>query len=244
MHCKVCRSAISLFSPFQLIEFGAKKGWIGTNYHLVHRNCNHFADVLIGKLCGEENHIPSWINRIATILSQFPFILEWLPKEYLTPRALAQELKTSTESKENMGARIASQPKQVTVDREGEGQRKTKQLATIAKVTTATKANFNPKMPNEPSKSTLSSCTRSQDGNLTNRHPIKSDESLALGKENVAYEESVLSVENSFVDETDANDTEPEKEQTVKESLANNQENEELEFPALEKEKEDTEKDA
>lgn len=181
---------------------------------------------------------------MATILSQFPFILEWLPKEYLTPRALAQELKTSTESKENMGARIASQSKQLTVDREGGGQTKTKQVAAITKVTTAAKANFNPKMPNEHSKSTLSSCTRSQDGNLTNRHLIKSDESLALGKENVVYEESVLSVENSFVDETDPSGTEPEKEQTVKECLANNQENEELESPVSEKEKEGTEKDA
>ena len=37
--------------------------YTGKKYHLLLRNCNHFADEFVHKLTGK--HIPAWINRLA-----------------------------------------------------------------------------------------------------------------------------------------------------------------------------------
>jgi len=40
--------------------------WKGTSYHLTSKNCNHFTDALLKKLCPGKS-IPSWVNRAAKI---------------------------------------------------------------------------------------------------------------------------------------------------------------------------------
>nr|CAH8833512.1 unnamed protein product [Trichobilharzia regenti] len=55
----------------------------GDQYHLLHKNCNHFADTFVQILCGRS--LPKWINRLATIAAKLPFIERSLPVEWLTP---------------------------------------------------------------------------------------------------------------------------------------------------------------
>ncbi|CAH8834741.1 unnamed protein product [Trichobilharzia szidati] len=55
----------------------------GDQYHLLHKNCNHFADAFVQILCGRS--LPKWINRLATIAAKLPFIERSLPVEWLTP---------------------------------------------------------------------------------------------------------------------------------------------------------------
>ncbi|TNN15765.1 Desumoylating isopeptidase 2 isoform 1 [Schistosoma japonicum] len=55
----------------------------GDQYHLLHKNCNHFSDAFVQILCGRS--LPKWINRLATIGSKLPFIERTLPVEWLTP---------------------------------------------------------------------------------------------------------------------------------------------------------------
>ncbi|GMT12298.1 hypothetical protein PFISCL1PPCAC_3595, partial [Pristionchus fissidentatus] len=62
----------------------------GDRYHLISRNCNHFAGVLAKTLTGKE--IPSWINRLASISGSIPFLERCLPQEWLTPVALQNSL--------------------------------------------------------------------------------------------------------------------------------------------------------
>ncbi|KAH9404689.1 Desumoylating isopeptidase 2 [Tyrophagus putrescentiae] len=68
-----------------------KTDWIGTNYHLLYRNCNSFSTEFCKILCG--NIIPPWINRVATIFSKFPYLVSMLPEEFFTPVALQEKLR-------------------------------------------------------------------------------------------------------------------------------------------------------
>ncbi|XP_072031872.1 deubiquitinase DESI2-like [Amphiura filiformis] len=67
------------------------KKYQGDAYHLIHKNCNHFAQELTQILCGKD--IPPWINRLATVGARLPFMEKMLPKEWLTPLALEMSFK-------------------------------------------------------------------------------------------------------------------------------------------------------
>lgn len=55
----------------------------GNRYHLLQRNCNHFASDLSYQLCGQ--HAPGWVNRLANIAVMLHCLLPaaWVPP--LTP---------------------------------------------------------------------------------------------------------------------------------------------------------------
>lgn len=74
-----------------------KTEWIGTNYHLLYKNCNSFSNKFCKLLCN--NTIPSWINRVASVLSKFPYLVNMLPEEYFTPVALEEKLKNEQAQK-------------------------------------------------------------------------------------------------------------------------------------------------
>lgn len=40
--------------------------WLGSNYHLLRHNCNHFTEELVAKLCGTAG-LPAYINRAACV---------------------------------------------------------------------------------------------------------------------------------------------------------------------------------
>eukprot|EP01088_Endostelium_zonatum_P015295 TRINITY_DN3686_c0_g1_i1.p1 TRINITY_DN3686_c0_g1~~TRINITY_DN3686_c0_g1_i1.p1 ORF type:complete len:296 (-),score=70.01 TRINITY_DN3686_c0_g1_i1:83-970(-) len=48
-----------------IIENMGKDEFVGKNYHLTNKNCNHFSDALCMKLLNK--HIPGWINRLANV---------------------------------------------------------------------------------------------------------------------------------------------------------------------------------
>lgn len=56
----------------------------GDQYHLLHRNCNHFSNEFVQVLCGAS--LPKWINRLASVGAKLPFIERSIPKIWLTPR--------------------------------------------------------------------------------------------------------------------------------------------------------------
>ena len=47
--------------------------YTGLKYHLLLRNCNHFADEFVSKLTGK--NIPPWINRLAHIAVSVHWII-------------------------------------------------------------------------------------------------------------------------------------------------------------------------
>lgn len=44
--------------------------WTGRSYHILTRNCNHFAKELVRELCGAR--VPGWVNRLASIGAMLP----------------------------------------------------------------------------------------------------------------------------------------------------------------------------
>ncbi|KAL3315943.1 hypothetical protein Ciccas_005419 [Cichlidogyrus casuarinus] len=58
-------------------EFG------GSSYHLLRHNCNHFSERLVSFLCNV--HLPSWINRTASLVSSVKFLEKMIPNEYMRP---------------------------------------------------------------------------------------------------------------------------------------------------------------
>jgi hypothetical protein len=50
-----------------------KNEYQANTYHIIDRNCNHFADDLCMRLCGK--HIPGFINRVARIGKVFQPLL-------------------------------------------------------------------------------------------------------------------------------------------------------------------------
>jgi hypothetical protein len=50
-------------SEVQRVVDSLRATWLGSEYHLLARNCNSFADELATRLCGRR--IPGWINRLA-----------------------------------------------------------------------------------------------------------------------------------------------------------------------------------
>lgn len=72
----------------------------GDQYHLLHKNCNHFTAAFCKLLTGKEP--PSWVNRLASVSSYIPFLERALPKEWLTPMALETSLnQTCSETTQN-----------------------------------------------------------------------------------------------------------------------------------------------
>ncbi|KAH9415421.1 Desumoylating isopeptidase 2 [Dermatophagoides pteronyssinus] len=73
-----------------IIAVMGSKDYIGTKYHLLHRNCNTFSNELCMYLCNKP--IPTRLNRLAQIIGKFPFITQMIPEEYFTPIALEKDI--------------------------------------------------------------------------------------------------------------------------------------------------------
>ncbi|CAG2105718.1 unnamed protein product [Medioppia subpectinata] len=71
----------------QLVQSLGRKRFKGNEYHLFRNNCNHFTNAFIQVLCGVE--IPKWINRLARIGANIPFLESMLPIEVMTPNVTA-----------------------------------------------------------------------------------------------------------------------------------------------------------
>ncbi|VDL23833.1 unnamed protein product [Hymenolepis diminuta] len=66
-----------------------EKEFLGDQYHLLRKNCNHFSSAFVEILCGAT--LPKWINRLASVSTKLPFIEKSIPKEWLTPLQQSDE---------------------------------------------------------------------------------------------------------------------------------------------------------
>jgi hypothetical protein len=71
----------------------------GDQYHLLNKNCNHFAEAFVQVLCGQS--IPKWVNRLASFSARIPFIERAIPREWITPLALQDELESMCQQHNN-----------------------------------------------------------------------------------------------------------------------------------------------
>ncbi|CAD6991694.1 desumoylating isopeptidase 2 [Ceratitis capitata] len=73
-------------TPAQVKEVISQLGrcYRGQYYHLTNFNCNHFSNALAEFLCGQG--IPSWVNRVANIITHVPILNHLLPKDVINTR--------------------------------------------------------------------------------------------------------------------------------------------------------------
>ncbi|TPP64170.1 PPPDE peptidase domain-containing protein 1 [Fasciola gigantica] len=88
----------------------------GDQYHLLHRNCNHFSDAFVQILCGTS--LPKWINRLATVGAKLPFVERSIPKIWLTPRPL-EELNAAHSERSNTNADLGTCSCPLLLNRDG-----------------------------------------------------------------------------------------------------------------------------
>lgn len=77
--------------------------FIGDDYHILLRNCNHFADAFIQKLLQKE--IPGYVNRLAFVGSMFTCLM---------PPSLLNENPVDATSNNSRQTTESSQPKSFT----------------------------------------------------------------------------------------------------------------------------------
>lgn len=77
-----------------------KRDWTRGVYHILHRNCNHFAEAFAKVLVNERTTIPPWINRVAWIGD---LLLPEMVLNYFVDRAHAQMRAEVAEQKRRLG---------------------------------------------------------------------------------------------------------------------------------------------
>ncbi|CAG2105610.1 unnamed protein product [Medioppia subpectinata] len=63
----------------------------GKDYNLIRKNCNDFSNAFCKRLCGKG--IPKDINNLVKIIAQYPWLEKQIPKEFITPKTLENNVK-------------------------------------------------------------------------------------------------------------------------------------------------------
>jgi len=94
------------------------KEFRGDRYHLMNRNCNHFCGSFSQILSGRD--VPAWVNRLAYMSTCVPFLQRCLPKEWLTPNALENQLQAGGQQPSNISAIDSSSTTALTASLSGD----------------------------------------------------------------------------------------------------------------------------